>query len=195
LSPISQNTIASQAVSATDFFNDAFQLDFTTPPTPPADTDNDGMPNDWETANGLNPNVQDHNGTQLSKKFTGVEGYTNLECYLNELSDKLVGQNSVVVIPPNTTITGIELTPTEQISVTISPNPAVTGISIKITGQNSSPWRFEMRDALGRIITQESDIIALEKSFLLPRLLQSGTYFVRIYLDGQTVSQRVVVIK
>lgn len=195
LSPIAQNTIAPQAVNATDFFNDAFQLDFTTPPMPPTDTDNDGMPNDWETTNGLNPNVQDHNGTQLSKKFTGVEGYTNLECYLNELSDKLVGQNSVVVIPPNTTITGIELTPTEKISVSISPNPVEAGISIKITGQNSSPWRFEMLDALGRVVTQENNISALEKSFLLPRLLQSGTYFVRIYLDGQTVSKRVVVLK
>lgn len=195
LNPIAQNAIASQAVNATDFFNDAFQLDFTTPPTAPTDTDNDGMPNDWETANGLSTSVQDHNGTQLSKKFTGVEGYTNLECYLNELSDKLVGQNSVVVIPPNTTITGIELTPTEHISATISPNPAETGISIKIIGQNTSPWSFEMVDTLGRIITQENNILTLEKSFPLPRLIAGGTYFVRIYLEAQTVSKRVVVIK
>ncbi len=195
LSPIAQNTIATQAVNATDYFNDAFQLDFTTPPTAPADTDNDGMPNDWETTNGLNPNVQDHNGTQLSKKFTGVEGYTNLECYLNELSDKLVGQNSVVVIPPNTTITGVELTPSERISATISPNPTESSISIKVTGQNTSPWRFEMLDALGRIITQENNILTLEKSFLLPRLLSNGTYLIRVYLDGQTISKRVVVPK
>lgn len=195
LSPIAQNTIATQAVNATDYFNDAFQLDFTTPPTAPADTDNDGMPNDWETTNGLNPNVQDHNGTQLSKKFTGVEGYTNLECYLNELSDKLVGQNSVVVIPPNTTITGVELTPSERISATISPNPTESSISIKVTGQNTSPWRFEMLDALGRIITQENNILTLEKSFLLPRLLSNGTYLIRVYLDGQTISKRVVVLK
>ncbi len=195
LSPISQNSIASQAVNATDFFNDAFQLGFTTSPTPPTDTDNDGMPNDWETANGLNPNVQDHNGSQLSKKFTGVEGYTNLECYLNELSDKLVGQNSVVVIPPNTTITGIELTPTEQISVSISPNPAETGLVVKVTGQTETPWRLELLDTVGRVVLQENNISTLEKSFLLPRLLQSGTYLVRVYLEGQTISKRVVVVK
>jgi pectate lyase len=195
LSPIAQNSIASQAVNATDFFNDAFQLDFTTSPTPPTDTDNDGMPNDWETANGLNPNVQDHNGMQLSKKFTGIEGYTNLECYLNELSDKLVGQNSVVVIPPNTTITGIELTPTEEISVSISPNPAEAGIVVKVTGQTETPWRFELLDTIGRVVLQENNISTLEKSFLLPRLLQSGTYLVRVYLEGQTISKRVVVVK
>jgi hypothetical protein len=44
------------------------------------------MPDAWESDHGLNPGVQDHNGTGLSLAFTGVEGYTNLECYLNELA-------------------------------------------------------------------------------------------------------------
>jgi hypothetical protein len=57
---------------------------------PPVDTDGDGMPDAWEIAHGLDPNAQDHNGTQLSVPMTGVAGYTNLECYLNELSDKVV---------------------------------------------------------------------------------------------------------
>jgi hypothetical protein len=59
-------------------------------PEPPLDSDNDGMPDDWETAHGLNPNADDHNGTALSMQMTGVNGYTNLECYLNELADKVV---------------------------------------------------------------------------------------------------------
>lgn len=193
LAPIASNTIASQAINGTDYFNDAFLLD--TAPPPPVDADNDGMPNDWETANGLNPNVQDHNGTQLSKKFTGVEGYTNLECYLNELSDKLVGQTSVVVIPPSTTITGIELTPSERISASVSPNPAESGIVVKVTGQTGSPWRFELLDALGRVVLQENNISTREKSSALPRLLPNGTYTIRIYLDNQAFSQKVVVLK
>ncbi|MCA0232176.1 MAG: T9SS type A sorting domain-containing protein [Bacteroidetes bacterium] len=195
LAPIASNTMASQAINGTDYFNDAFTLDFTTAPPPPADTDNDGMPNDWETANGLNPSVQDHNGTQLSKKFTGVEGYTNLECYLNELSDKLVGQTSVVVIPPSTTITGIELTPSERVSATVSPNPAESGIVVKVTGQTGSPWHFELLDALGRVVLQENNISTREKSSTLPRLLPNGTYTIRVYLDNQTFSQKVVVLK
>lgn len=56
----------------------------------PTDTDLDGMPDAWETAHGLNPALQDHNGTGLSVSFTGVAGYTNLECYLNELSARRV---------------------------------------------------------------------------------------------------------
>ena len=43
------------------------------------DTDGDGMPDEWETANGLNPN----DATDGNK--TGAEGYTNLEIYLNSL--------------------------------------------------------------------------------------------------------------
>jgi pectate lyase len=44
------------------------------------DTDQDGMPNSWESANGLNANdPADRNGD------TDADGYTNLEEYLNSL--------------------------------------------------------------------------------------------------------------
>jgi pectate lyase len=49
----------------------------------PRDTDQDGMPNAWEAARGLDPlNPTDRNATNLSGTF-----YTNLEVYLNELVD------------------------------------------------------------------------------------------------------------
>lgn len=63
---------------------DALRQDFTgAGPAAPVDTDADGIPDVWETARGLNPRVQDHNGTQLSVAATGVAGYTNLEVYLH----------------------------------------------------------------------------------------------------------------
>ncbi|MCE7956692.1 MAG: hypothetical protein DYH06_01940 [Acidobacteria bacterium ACB2] len=60
------------------------------PPAPPADTDGDGMPDDWETAHGLDPLLADPNGTSLSLPFLGVAGYTDLEVSLSWLSDRLV---------------------------------------------------------------------------------------------------------
>lgn len=59
--------------------------------TAPIDTDIDGMPDAWETANGLNPNsVADGNVFTLS-----TEGYTNLEVYLNSLVGSItLGQNA-----------------------------------------------------------------------------------------------------
>ncbi|MDO9016343.1 MAG: hypothetical protein Q8S73_08265 [Deltaproteobacteria bacterium] len=71
---------------------DALALDFSasSPPAAPSDADLDGMPDAWELAHGLDPLVPGHNGTGLSTSMTGVAGYTNLECYLNELSDQRV---------------------------------------------------------------------------------------------------------
>ena len=43
------------------------------------DTDKDGMPDDWETAKGLDPKVANANGKNLST------GYENIEVYINSL--------------------------------------------------------------------------------------------------------------
>ena len=48
--------------------------------TPPIDSDNDGMPNTWETAHGLNP------GDPADGPRTAANGYTNVENYLNALA-------------------------------------------------------------------------------------------------------------
>lgn len=45
----------------------------------PVDTDGDGMPDEWETENGLDPNNPEDG------KIMGEDGYTNLENYLNSL--------------------------------------------------------------------------------------------------------------
>jgi len=55
------------------------------------DSDLDGMPNTWETANGLNPDVANNNETRISWFLSGYQiinnaGYTNLEMYLADIS-------------------------------------------------------------------------------------------------------------
>jgi len=62
--------------------------------TPPADTDQDGMPDDWEDANGLDKtNPADRNDDMRG------EGYTNLEYYLNGLVEQM--QMSYILRPVN----------------------------------------------------------------------------------------------
>ena len=51
--------------------------------TPYVDTDGDGMPDEWEIANGLNPN----DPSDANKDCTG-DGYTNIEKYINGISTK-----------------------------------------------------------------------------------------------------------
>lgn len=50
--------------------------------TAPKDTDEDGMPDAWEKAKGLDPAKENANGHDLDN------GYTNLEVYLNELVEQ-----------------------------------------------------------------------------------------------------------
>jgi hypothetical protein len=52
---------------------------------PPPDTDQDGMPDDWERARGLNPR-----DPADSAKDRDSDGYTNLEEYLNYLAQRCV---------------------------------------------------------------------------------------------------------
>ena len=47
--------------------------------TAPTDTDGDGIPDEWEKANGLNPK------DAADGKQTNADGYTNLEVYMNSL--------------------------------------------------------------------------------------------------------------
>ena len=44
---------------------------------PLLDTDNDGMPDAWETKMGLNPSKTDNNNYDLSKQYTNIEMYLN----------------------------------------------------------------------------------------------------------------------
>jgi hypothetical protein len=65
--------------------------------TAPADNDGDGMPDSWETANGLDPDTADNNGD------ADGDGYTNLEEYLNALVDGGSGGTSGITIQENAT--------------------------------------------------------------------------------------------
>ena len=58
----------------------------------PTDTDNDGMPDDWELANGLDPTNPDDRNMKTS------EGYTALEVYLNSLMGENIDHNFVSAV-------------------------------------------------------------------------------------------------
>ena len=74
--------------------NDSYKLGIITDPAqmggwpeykgePYVDSDNDGMPDEWEKANGLNPN----DPSDANQDCTG-DGYTNIEKYINGISTK-----------------------------------------------------------------------------------------------------------
>ncbi len=58
------------------------------------DSDNDGMPDSWETARGLNPNdASDTNGDYCG------QGYTNIEYYINDLTVNSFPEGVVTLSP------------------------------------------------------------------------------------------------
>ncbi|GIW40877.1 MAG: hypothetical protein KatS3mg076_1454 [Candidatus Binatia bacterium] len=73
---------------------------YTTTYDAPADSDGDGMPDDWETAHGLNPDVYDANGKDLSP-----EGYDNVEVYINSLIPPPSGTSTPIPDPTTPTAT------------------------------------------------------------------------------------------
>ena len=99
--------------------------------TPPIDSDQDGMPDDWETARGLNP------ANAADGKATAASGYTNLEDYLNWLAlpHAFVGKNSAVDIDLSQYAAGFPATATYTLS-------AVTGGTATQSGQGGSLVHF-----------------------------------------------------
>ena len=74
-------------------------LNTSTGPAVPTDSDKDGIPDAWETANGLNPNNASDSATLHSS------GYAYIEVYLNEVAQQLTGQTSAPAPSPPTALT------------------------------------------------------------------------------------------
>ena len=82
--------------------------------TPPLDSDHDGMPDDWETQHGLNPNDSTDSHTFATDGYTMIEEYinglvsgntTNVELSRNNIPDKFsISQNYPNPFNPSTVI-------------------------------------------------------------------------------------------
>lgn len=100
--------------------------------TPPADSDNDGMPDNWEIQQGLNPNdaldgVQDADN----------DGYTNVEEYLNAL----VPTDGVIDTTPPEAPTSLSATALSPFEISLNWQPAIdleSGVTKYIVYRNGS---------------------------------------------------------
>ena len=99
----------------------SYELESTTRPEG-FDTDGDGIPDEWETANGLNPNDKSDGNAKTIDTTKGW--YTNLEVYLNSLVENIMkagmedGESNYTEYWPEYKTTGISTVRTSAITAT-----------------------------------------------------------------------------
>ena len=151
----------------------------------PTDTDHDGMPDDWETANLLNPNDANDRNT------IGQDGYTMLEKYINGL----VGSN-----PSTTTDVQDKLNSIPgQFSLSQNyPNPFNPTTVISYQLPVSSFVHLGVFDLLGREVALlvDGDLAAGTHTVEFnASALPSGVYLYRLRTPDFVAAKKMVLVK
>lgn len=140
----------------------------------PADTDGDGMPDDWENANGLNP----ASNTDASQKTLDAN-YTNIEIYINSLV------HASTTAQLEGTIAGVLSTPSQLLK--IYPNPITNGIVNLPLSETIS--EIKVYSLSGVCVMTATNF---ENTFNISTL-QNGMYLLRIeMLNGKSYQAKIV---
>ncbi|UEG49178.1 T9SS type A sorting domain-containing protein [Ferruginibacter lapsinanis] len=146
------------------------------------DTDHDGMPDEWELANSLNPeNPEDRNN------IDGTSGYTMLEVYLNRLA------------------AGLETTPVRLISFNAVLNDKSVLLNWSMANElNNKGWTIERTlinsntwQSVGFVNSRGNSSSNTNYSFT-DNMAVSGTYQYRLKqvdLDGQISFSNIIIVK
>jgi len=147
----------------------------------PADSDHDGMPDNWETDHGLNPNdPEDRNGI-------GEGGYTNLEIYLNNMinypTDVKEYRGSL---------------PTEFNLEQNYPNPFNPSTKIGFSIPFRTNVKIDVYDIMGRkvdeLLNEEKPAGRYEVNFIAKNL-SSGVYIYQLTYVNNILSRKMMLLK
>ena len=129
----------------------------------PLDTDGDGMPDAWESANGLNPSVSN------DKEYNLSPYYTDIEVYINSLVQGIIDQKNPV--PP------VQVKPLLPASgATVSPVDVSFAWSTSSTAKGYRLQVSKSSDFSSNVITIDN---ILHNSFVRNQLDANTTYFWR----------------
>ena len=145
------------------------------------DFDHDGMPNDWELANGLD-------STDASDRNTvGPDGYTNLEIYLNS-----------IISHPADVKESERIVPTEFNLEQNYPNPFNPSTNIRFSVPYKMKVRINVYDIMGRkiaeLINEKKSAGTYEVNFAAKNL-SSGVYIYQLEYSGKVISKKMLLIK
>ena len=144
--------IIDKETEAEGFF--AYNSDYTVP----VDTDGDGMPDEWERKNGLDPNTPDNN-------FVNSEGYTALEAYLNSLMGEVTMGGFESGIAKVMTSTKLSY---DSITHTLKVGEEAIGATLEVFSLDG------LLLALKTVVSTETSLSNLQPGIILIRLSSSN---------------------
>ena len=150
-------------------------------PAPP-DFDHDGMPNDWELANGLDSTDAEDG------KIVGPDGYTNLEIYLN----------STIEYPTSISAPTKGTVPNEFVLAQNYPNPFNPSTTISFQLQKNSYTTLKIYDLYGReveVLLNGIQPAGIHKLEFNGSGLSSGVYFVSLRAGSYTKTIKILLTK
>lgn len=138
----------------------------------PLDTDNDGMPDAWEVANGLNPNVFD----ALAVSATHAP-YLNIEVYINGIPN--IAPPDFIIPPTNLNFTNAVTTGTPAVSsLTVNWNDNATNETNYVLERSNDGTNFTV------IATLPANTVSYNESGLTP----NTQYYYRLKAINATES-------
>jgi hypothetical protein len=151
--------------------------------TPPTDTDHDGMPDDWEIAQGLEPN------NPADRNNVRPDGYTQLEAYLCSLT----GEISTSVEE------GSSQQPKQFVLHPNFPNPFNPSTQIQFSVPKDGHATLKVYNLVGQEVATLFDGTAKSGQFITKEFtgsrLSSGVYFARLQFNGSALVQRMLLLK
>ncbi|MCB0660015.1 MAG: T9SS type A sorting domain-containing protein, partial [Saprospiraceae bacterium] len=139
----------------------------------PLDTDHDGMPDQWEIDNGLNPN------DATDRNTVGADGYTELEHYINSIAE----------------ISSATSESTSKSDITVYPNPSQGQMYILIP-EDIDVQSMIVYDLMGKVIKtyDRTTINNLQNHVLDLGTLDEGEYVLR-FDTSKGIIGKVVIFK
>jgi hypothetical protein len=146
----------------------------------PLDGDHDGMPDDWENAHELD------RGNPLDRNGLGVDGYTNLELYLNSPS----------------LLTGVKEGPGQPVGMRLEqnyPNPFNPTTTLEFSVGESGEASLRVYNLLGQLVRElHRGTAEVGVAYRIPfdaEGLSSGVYFSVLESAGRRLVRKMVGLK